>query len=273
MWAKYRYLLPNLVVFSIQLSTAAATTLLLDETHPVHSSRRNPGVALRRWLARLFGNSAVSSHRRMYDALPEDDISAIDSAVIEDDHELEAQTTPIAGPPSPPRGSEEREQVHVELSEETKTAPKIFTSQIILQISSVSFLAYHKVSSDAVMGTFLSLPPAQPTLAISSTTTSRGVLTTETTGGFGLSAHYIGLIFLAEALFRVAIQPTCIPWVIGRLGALGAYWLVLAMYPIAYLFTPFLPGLPRIPGIAILLLDLCLKVALSSVGYVCSAVL
>jgi len=149
----------------------------------------------------------------MYDVLPEDDISAMDSAVIEDDHELEAQTTPIAGPPSPPRGSEEREQVHVELSEETKPAPKIFTNQIILQISSVSFLAFHKVSSDAVMGTFLSLPPTQPISAISSATTSREVLTTETTGEFGLSTHHIGLILLAEALFRVAIQPTCIPCV------------------------------------------------------------
>jgi len=159
--------------------------------------------------------------------------------------------------------------------EEDTSTPGIFTSQMILQISSVSLLAFHKVSSDALMGTFLSLPRSQPTSVDTVTTTARrGGITIGANGGFGLSTHHIGLIFLAEAVFRVAIQPTCIPFVINRLGALRAYRLVLSIYPAAYLFTPFLPRLlPRILGLAVLVVDLWVKVALSSVGYVCSAVL
>ncbi|KAK0625867.1 major facilitator superfamily domain-containing protein [Immersiella caudata] len=130
----------------------------------------------------------------------------------------------------------------------------VWDAQVTLQIVSISLLAYHKVGSDALIGTFLALPTAQ---------------------GFGFSTQQIGLVFLSETAFRVAVQFATVSVVIDRLGVLRAYQWVLALYPLAYLLTPFLPNL-RLPGpvrTTVLLVDLWSKVALSSVGYVCSAIL
>ena len=272
-WSRSRYLLPNLVVASIQLSMAAGVLLFLGESHKVIlPSRRDPGLLLRRGLGHFFRKRAASSHSFTYIALPENGTSS--NGVTEGPRELEAQPAPISNPQTPQQAwgdLPDREQQHLQPMEETSTHG-IFTSQMILQISSVSLLAFHKVSSDAVMGTFLSLPRSQPDSVDVGMTASRSIAI-ETNGGFGLSTHHIGLIFLTEAFFRAIIQPTCIPFVINRLGALRAYRLVLSIYPATYLFTPFLPGLPRILGVVVLVIDLWVKVALPSVGYVCSAVL
>ncbi|KAK4154548.1 protein zinc induced facilitator-LIKE 1 [Chaetomidium leptoderma] len=71
----------------------------------------------------------------------------------------------------------------------------------------------------------------------------------------------------------VAIQPTVIPWFISKFGALRAFRWVLGLYPAMYILTPFLPKIPSPFQFVLLLLDLWMKVAFSSVGYICSAIL
>ncbi|KAG7290518.1 hypothetical protein NEMBOFW57_000521 [Staphylotrichum longicolle] len=164
---------------------------------------------------------------------------------------------------------------HTQERKATPTHTRTFTSQVVLQILALSLLAFHKVSSDALTGTFLSLgpPPSHPDGPISAGTASQTPPFPHTNRGFGLDTRSIGTIFLTEAIFRVAIQPTAIPWFISKLGTLRAFRCVLGLYPATYLATPFLPTLPRPVGLAVLLLDLWTKVTLSSVGYICSAVL
>ena len=160
--------------------------------------------------------------------------------------------------------------------EPTKAAPtQAFTLHIVLQILAVSLLAFHKVSSDSLMGTFLALEPAHSSNNGNGNdgTKRDGISFPLASGGFGFDTRVIGIIFLTEAIFRTAIQPTLIPWLISKLGSMGAFRCVLGLYPAMYLLTPFLPSLSSPWQFVALLPDLWIKVALSSVGYICSAVL
>jgi hypothetical protein len=149
---------------------------------------------------------------------------------------------------------------------------RAFTFQVILQILAVSLLAFHKVASDSLMGTFLALESTDEIDAVDETLRGHASFP-YSKAGFGLDTRLIGIIFLTEAVFRTAIQPAAIPWFISKHGPLGAFRWVLGVYPAMYLLTPFLPQISSPFHIALLLLDLWIKVALSSVGYICSAVL
>jgi hypothetical protein len=146
------------------------------------------------------------------------------------------------------------------------------TFQVILQILAVSLLAFHKVASDSLTGTFLALESGSSDKPVDGAA-SRGISFPHSRVGFGFDTRMIGIIFFTEAIFRAAIQPTVIPWFISSLGALRAFRWVLGLYPAMYILTPFLPQLPAPSRLVLLLLDLWVKVALSSVGYICSAVL
>lgn len=249
-WNSYRFLLPNLVVGLLQIVTLLLTFFFLRETHLQFGRRHDPGLAIMRSVSKYIKGNTASDP--VYAPLPSDAAyqeSPENLAELHQLDDLEEQTRSMKAAPS-----------------------RTFTNQVALQILAVSLLACHKVSSDALMGTFLSLAPSSSDKS-STGTTGQHASFPHTSGGFGLDSRAIGIILLTEAIFRVAIQPTLIPWFISKLGALKAFRVVLGLYPAMYLLTPFLPSLPTPLGLVALLPDLWIKVALSAVGYVCSAVL
>jgi hypothetical protein len=155
---------------------------------------------------------------------------------------------------------------------DTKLPDRAFTTQVILQILAVSLLAFHKVASDSLMSTFLASGPVAGDTSVGELAT-RGVLFPHVRTGFGYSARDIGLVFFMEAFFRMLIQPAAIPWFISKLGARRAFRCVLLVYPATYILTPFIPQVPPPHKVNLLFLDMGIKMALSSVGYICSVVL
>jgi len=144
-----------------------------------------------------------------------------------------------------------------------------FTAQVIFQIVSVSLLALHKVSSDAVMPTFLAISVASNGPESSP---RRNLL--QYSGGFGYGNYEIELILLSQAVVAIVTQATVVPLFINRMGPLRAYRVILCVYPTMYLFTPILPKLAPWMSLIFVLFDLWTKVILSSVGYnICSAML
>ncbi|KEZ46400.1 hypothetical protein SAPIO_CDS0718 [Scedosporium apiospermum] len=101
-----------------------------------------------------------------------------------------------------------------------------FTAQVIFQIVSVSLLALHKVSSDAVMPTFLAISVASNGPESSP---RRNLL--QYSGGFGYGNYEIGLILLSQAVVAVVTQATVVPLFINRMGPLRAYRVILCVYP------------------------------------------
>ncbi|KAK3376112.1 major facilitator superfamily domain-containing protein [Lasiosphaeria ovina] len=270
LWGKFPYLLPNLVIALLQTLTLCVTFLCLRETHPRFASRYDVGlVAGRRVVRMLRWRSAGKDYA--YIPLSGSGIDRESQAPEEPERQRSVEET-----------SDDAQTETLDDPVKTPSA-QTFTRQIILQVLSLSLLAFHKVSSDSITGTFLALEPS-PTgdyqqqgnsTTPSATVYHRSLSLPQAKGGFGFNTQTIGAMFLSEAVVRVVVQATLVPLLVSRLGALRAFRLVLVIYPAAYLLTPFLPGMRVRPPLrlAALLLDLWLKVALSSTGYVCSAIL
>ncbi|KAI1408633.1 hypothetical protein F5Y13DRAFT_106556 [Hypoxylon sp. FL1857] len=143
-----------------------------------------------------------------------------------------------------------------------------FTLQIILQILSVSLFAFHKVSSDSIMPTFLATPP--PTSATQETFISEYF---QSRGGLGYSSQKIGLVLLSQAIVALVAQGLLVPRFIDRAGPLRAYRVILAIYPLMYIFTPLLPNFNPQLSFILIVLDAWTRAILSSIGYICSAIL
>lgn len=255
--ARYPYLLPNLVVASLQAFSFLAASGLLPETHPQSSN----GTSLSRqfWAAILSRlGKRVPQNRGRYDHIPGEQTGEQARAAGTCDGESAQELQDL----SADKGSSGDEH-----EEEPELKPKQkFTRQVILQILSVSLLAFHKVSSDAIIPTFL----AAPSTPSDSQPAQRDIL--QTPGGFGYSKQTVGMILLSRAIVGLLAPATAVR-LNDRLGPLTAHRVTLAIFPATYIFTPLLPRLPPALALVFVSLDLWIKTILSSVGYICSAVL
>ena len=263
-WDSYPFFLPNVVVTVILVITWLVGFLFLKETHPKFAQKTDIGRGVVSKLSNILHIAKLFGPNSGY-------------AAVEDDQEDISSTQSL---PATNSNAEERE-VEVELAEfdQTKilddnevsspsaTLQKPYTMQIILQILSVSILAYHKIASDTLIPVFLASPSPQfeadrnsiPLLNLS--------------GGFGMSTTSIGNILLAQAVIATIAQLAVVPIIIERFGALRTYRWTLFTFPWMYCLTPFALKLPIPFSVIALLLDLWIKVLLVALGYVCSAIL
>ncbi|KAI9770633.1 MAG: hypothetical protein M1840_003225 [Geoglossum simile] len=252
-WEYYPYLLPNLVVALLSTLSLLLGLLFLKETHPRLAQKSDFGLKIGKSITSVLGEG-IKWKFFGYSRLQEED------PVIEvpSRRRLEVEGSNVTVLELQPLQSDSLLDALDALDDEEplQMPPKAFTLQVVLQISSVSLLAFHKVSSDILIPMFLAFPPVS----------LQG-------GGFGLSTQKIGLILLTQACVAIIAQATVIPLTVGRCGALKTYRLVLCIFPLMYLFTPFVVRLASPFPIIALLLDLWVKVLLSSTGYVCSAIL
>lgn len=68
-------------------------------------------------------------------------------------------------------------------------------------------------------------------------------------------------------------QVIVFPWLSRKLGSLRTFWITLCLYPILYLFAPYLALLPealRMPGLMVFLVG---KVTFQSLSYPCLAII
>lgn len=145
---------------------------------------------------------------------------------------------------------------------------KRYTVQVILQILSVSLLAFHKVASDTLIPVFLASPPSMgdvPKLWIR--------FPFDLAGGFGLSSASVGNVLLTQATIAILVQFFVVPRIVTRFGALRTYRWTLSVFPFLYCMTPFVVKLHSPFSLIALLVDLWIKVLLVGLGYVCSAIL
>lgn len=92
-------------------------------------------------------------------------------------------------------------------------------------------------------------------------------------GGFGWSTQRNGGFLATQGFLQMLTQIILFPWLSKKLGSLRTFWIAMAMYPILYLFAPYLVLLPaalRIPGLMLLLIG---KVTFQSLSYPSLAIL
>jgi len=261
-WIKFPYFLPNLVVVILLFFTLLSGFLFFEETLP---TRRWPHQDIGVRLGRRICDLAARLQVRRRQSVRRSNVSAFEMAEPPLPTEAVGSQRDVAEiqTPSPEDGSAGE---NVDTREE-EFGGKIYTRQVILQILSVSLLAFHKVASDIIMPVFLA-SPLEPKAK-----DSAAHRPLQFSQGMGLDPHQIGPILLSQACIAVVGQYLVVPYIINSGGALRVYRICLWIYAMTYIITPFTARLHKPGSVVAITFDLLIKVLLSSTGYTCSAIL
>lgn len=249
-WARYPFLLPNIVVAALLATTAILAIIVLPETHSglsrdrVCSSSTNSGVSY--ILARLRGQH--TEYTNLNQETESEDVGS--PARAEDTIELQ----PLEKVERPSTEVERYAPPSDEISEYTG---KTFTRNVVQQILSVSLLAFHKVSMDVLLPVFLATPASGDWKR----------------RGFGLSTAEIGYLLTSQAIVMTAAQWFLVPKVIKRFGALPLYRWILAAFPLLYMLVPLSAIFSKPINLCTILPLLWCSVILTSTGYTCCSIL
>jgi hypothetical protein len=231
--------------------SALLGAILLKETHPEFANRLDPGQRLLSYIHssvwRLFGFNHAG-----YTALQQTTAPVDEPTVVREEEHIELQALEDAD----------------SVSDERQTPDRTYTSKVVLQILSVSLLAFHKVSSDVLVPVFLASPSVEANGNGTSSSTFASL-----SGGFGMSTTQIGYLLFSQAAIATAAQILFVSKVITWVGVLKLYrWLLLG-FPWLYGFLPLTTTLPYALAVVALVILQWISVVLVAIGYVCCSIL
>lgn len=219
----YPFALPNLVGAAFFLVGLSVGTLFLKETLETKKDQRDCGIILGRLILRPFTRKKLGPKW----SLEEEQSTSllkhsrnISAASLEND--VDAQ--------------ENRKAVPVVA---LPTYREVFSWQSNLNLLTYSILAFHSIAYDQLLPVFMHYPQ-QTDLS----TNPNVHLPLKFTGGFGLNSDRIGLIFTVYGVFGMLVQFLAFPSLARHYGVLPCLKVVTAMFPIAYIITPFTALLP-----------------------------
>ena len=230
-FARFPYLLPNLICAALLLLSILAGIFLLEETHPDLRAQANlfvydedtdhtPLITA----AGATANPDVDLRRESYGTFNEVNI-----------HEEERWCVSADGRSRP-------------LSLNEKPRPKAFTWQISMLVVALGIFTYHSMTYDHLLPIFLQ---DDRTGEISSIAR---VSLPHIAGGLGLTTKAVGLIMFVNGLIALFIQGIVFPVLADWLGVWSIFVLVTLLHPVAYFIVPYLAILPQnlvYPGIYI----------------------
>jgi len=220
----YPFALPTLFNATALSGSLFFAVLGLKETMPGREERRDWGLMIGDSLVRVLKRLAFRSSKinEGYKAITglEDDYLELQSPTT-----LSIPPTPLSAlpPPTPTTASKPKLSI---------TSRAIYTRSVLTTILSFALLPLHNSAFMQIFPVFLSTPPSPTPLTITELFNFNG--------GLGLSSPTIGLFLSAFGVFGIAIQLLIYPSLQARIGTLGAYRLALAVFPIAYIFAPYL---------------------------------
>ncbi|KIX99873.1 uncharacterized protein Z520_04509 [Fonsecaea multimorphosa CBS 102226] len=226
---KFPFLLPNLVCVAVLLCGIAVGVLFLEETHTEKKDPRDLGPVLVTALAERSGFDKLLALRGKLGFPSGNHTDPFDHR----------------GPPpgyrstesSPLLRSASTEELDLEMlrEKEIRSVVKPFNRQVKLIIFAYAILAYHSVSFDALMPTFLSEERMQ----------TKPVLPFRFSGGFGMSTRAIGFMMAVQGVYSIFAQFFIFPYMARRLGPLHASRLAMTIWPVLYFAVPYLVLIPE----------------------------
>ena len=230
-------------------TTAVLGIIILPETNPKHAHR---GLH-----ESIFGKVITYLLARLHCEQPGEYVN-LDQQVNNEDGDTSAQTNDaVELQPLAKAETTLEEAEKDEIKEDSEYTGRTFTRKVVLQVLSVSLLAFHKVSADVLVPVFLATPAGTGWMS----------------RGFGLSTIETGYLLTSQAIIMTAAQLLLVPKVIKRFGALHLYQWTLTAFPLLYVLVPLSVVFPKPFDIcAILPLLWCLAV-LTSIGYTCCSIL
>lgn len=219
----YPFALPSLVGAAFFLLGFSVGTLFLKETLETKKDQRDYGIALGRLLF-----LPCTQHK----AGPKWSLDNEQSAPLLG-HSRKFSTTPLD------TGNDAQKNPKAVRIVAPPTYRQVFSRQSNLNLLAYMLLALHSLAYDQLLPIFMHYPRQTDR-----STNANVSLPFKFTGGFGLNSGRIGLLFTVYGVVGMLIQFFAFPWFARRYGVLLCFKAVTAMFPIAYLFTPFTALLP-----------------------------
>ncbi|OAP59357.1 hypothetical protein AYL99_06655 [Fonsecaea erecta] len=258
---KFPFLLPNLVCVAVLICGIVVGVLFLEETHTKKKPCNSVGeVAFEVFFARLgFERLPVQ-----LEALGRKLGFARGDRPDAFDHR---------DPPPGYRSTESspllRSASTIELDlemlreKEISSEARPFNRQVKLIIFAYAILAYHSVSFDALMPTFLSEERMQ----------TEPHLPFRFSGGFGMGTRAIGFMMAIQGGYSIVAQFFIFPYMVRRLGTLNASRLTMTIWPVLYLVVPYLVLLPERWQQTGIYATLMIKITFQAISFPSNAIL
>lgn len=252
-FAKFPYLLPNLVCCCVVLFSVTVGLLFLEETHEDKRQRRDFGLELG---ARLLNLRAVFRGEENFDE--KDAMMKGEYRILRDfDDERESSDNSSIGssPTLLPLLDTTEQSVTIEPRlleagvERNHFSPSLtaaFTRQVITVIVSYGLLAFHTISAEQLLPVMLSLPLSAEPIH----------LPLFFTGGFELPTKTIGIILSGQGLVQTISLLVIFPMVSKKIGSVATYRIAVLTYPLFYILVPYLSVLPqtiRMPALCVII--------------------
>ncbi|KAK7956208.1 uncharacterized protein PG986_005430 [Apiospora aurea] len=269
-WDAYPYLLPNLFSAFVVLVGVITGFLFLEETHYEKKRQQDRGVELGNWL--IAKATGVWSWRTGTERDSKFSSDSEYQPLLAPEEQLPGYRTTENSPANSPRINTARPVVEQpealnldEMSAANATNSKKFTRPVLLNVAAFGILAFHTMTFDSLLPTFLATEAPNPPKPM--------VLPFKFVGGFGFSTAETGVLMSGQGIYSMLINAFLVPFAIGRLGHLRVFQLVAVAYFALYLVTPYLVLLPdnlRMVGICFIIVW---KSTFSSLAYPSNAML
>ncbi|KAL3428393.1 major facilitator superfamily transporter [Phlyctema vagabunda] len=223
LFAKFPYLLPNLICAFLLMVSILLGYFLLEETHP----DMQPRV--------LLPDSTYSSE--------ETPLIATADAIKAPAVDLRAETYGTF------EGSDDSAWRH-NTSTKVPAETGVFTKQMTALIVAMGLFAYHSMTYDHLLPIFLEDERASVL----------SVLNVSTSGGLGMSLRMVGLIMSVNGIISLLIQVLVFPACASFFGIHRLFIIVTILHPIAYFMMPYLLVLPADSSLLFPALYFCLLI-------------
>ncbi|KAF2147717.1 MFS transporter [Myriangium duriaei CBS 260.36] len=224
-FAKFPYLLPNLLCAGLMVLSIVAGYLLLDETHPDMQPWSTPADLANTEAETPLIPAQAGPTTAAANLTQESSYGTFNSVQV--DQTEEWRVMPDGRPSSIKSVSEE----------------KVFTRRVVMFIVALGIFTYHSMTYDHLLPIFLQDHRVGDIVALSQNPLA---------GGLGLSTQQVGIIMSVNGLIALFVQAVVFPVVASLLGVWRVFMLVTILHPVAYFIVPYLSLLPEhliYPGI------------------------
>jgi hypothetical protein len=216
LFAKFPYLLPNLICSSLLVLSMVMAYFLLEETHPEKRPGNDTGPV-----------DATTAHTPLLPAL---------GATADAPADLTSESYGTFNPVEVQHDEMWRIRSNGEWIEQLP-CEKVFTKPVIIFVVALSIFTYHSMTYDHLIPIFLQDRRADDIHAQDLSYTALG-------GGLGLTTQQVGLILSINGVIQLAVQAIVFPILADLFGVWRLLLMVTVAHPIAYIIVPFLQLLP-----------------------------
>lgn len=241
LFAKYPFLLPNLICASILVIAILAGFLAIQETHPDMQSWSTP-EDLRTSTAEtpLMATGGTTANAPA-DLSNESTYGTFNAIETETEHKWRVRPN---GRPS---------------SVSPASKSKLFSRRVIMLVVALGIFTYHSMTYDTLLPIFL----GDEVVGDSSTSNHGHAFA----GGLGLTLQQIGIVLSFNGVIALIIQGLIFPYMAHYLGIWKLFVLVTIGHPIAYIIIPWLVLLPEQYTMAGIYVCLAVRNLLSILAY------